>query len=75
MRSTPTGVESALKAARSHTPGGKVWCVLGCGGDRDKGKRPMMAIKACVYADKVIFTSDNPRTEDPVRILEIWSQG
>lgn len=72
---TPDGVESALKAARSHTPGGKVWCVLGCGGDRDKGKRPMMAIKACVYADKVIFTSDNPRTEDPVRILEDMESG
>lgn len=72
---TPDGVECALKAARRHTPGGKVWCVLGCGGDRDKGKRPMMAIKACVYADRVIFTSDNPRTEDPVRILEDMEAG
>ena len=67
---TPDGVESALKAARLHTTGGKVICVIGCGGDRDKGKRPIMAIKACVYADQVIFTSDNPRTEDPKAILE-----
>jgi UDP-N-acetylmuramoyl-L-alanyl-D-glutamate--2,6-diaminopimelate ligase len=67
---TPDGVEQVLKAVRAHHPEGEIWCVLGCGGDRDKGKRAIMAIKACVHADKVVFTSDNPRTEDPERIID-----
>ncbi len=68
---TPDGVQQALKAARDHLQGrGRLWIVLGCGGDRDHGKRPIMAMKASVYADECVFTSDNPRSEDPLAILE-----
>ena len=68
---TPDGVEQALKAAREHMElNAPLICVLGCGGDRDSGKRPIMARKAAVYADKVFITSDNPRTEDPQRIID-----
>lgn len=67
---TPDGVQQVLLAARAHHPQGKLFCVLGCGGDRDHGKRPQMAIKASVYADQVLLTSDNPRSEDPQAIIE-----
>ncbi len=68
---TPDGVEQALKAAREHMDAdGVLACVLGCGGDRDSGKRPVMAQKAAVYADRVFITADNPRTEDPLRIID-----
>lgn len=50
-------------------------CVVGCGGDRDSSKRPIMGKIACALSDKVIFTSDNPRSEDPFRILEAMEQG
>ena len=72
---TPDGVEQVLRGVREHHPDGKIWCVLGCGGDRDKGKRPIMAIKASVFADNVVFTSDNPRTEDPKKILSDMESG
>ncbi len=72
---TPDGVEHVLNGIRAHHPNGKIWCVLGCGGDRDKGKRPIMAIKASVFADNVVFTSDNPRTEDPEKIIDDMVQG
>ena len=49
--------------------------VVGCGGDRDKTKRPVMAAEACKYSDRVILTSDNPRSEDPVQILKDMEQG
>ncbi|MHA4846664.1 UDP-N-acetylmuramoyl-L-alanyl-D-glutamate--2,6-diaminopimelate ligase [Flavitalea antarctica] len=49
--------------------------VVGCGGDRDKTKRPIMAEAACEYSDRVIFTSDNPRSEDPVEILKDMERG
>ena len=49
--------------------------MIGCGGDRDKGKRPIMAIKASVFSDVAIFTSDNPRTEDPKAILDDMALG
>ncbi|MGH2552731.1 MAG: glutamate ligase domain-containing protein, partial [Chitinophagaceae bacterium] len=49
--------------------------VVGCGGDRDKKKRPVMATVACEYSDKVIFTSDNPRSEDPVQIIKDMEEG
>ncbi|HAR80376.1 MAG TPA: UDP-N-acetylmuramoyl-L-alanyl-D-glutamate--2,6-diaminopimelate ligase [Succinivibrionaceae bacterium] len=72
---TPDGVEQVLRGARIHHPKGSIWCVLGCGGDRDKGKRPIMAIKASVFADHAVFTSDNPRTEDPQAILKDMELG
>ncbi|MCR5537301.1 MAG: UDP-N-acetylmuramoyl-L-alanyl-D-glutamate--2,6-diaminopimelate ligase [Succinivibrio sp.] len=67
---TPDGVQQVLLAAREHHEQGQLWCVLGCGGDRDHGKRPQMAMKASVYADQVILTSDNPRSEDPKAIID-----
>lgn len=72
---TPDGVEQVLRGVKEHHLDGEVWCILGCGGDRDKGKRPLMAIKASVYADRAIFTSDNPRTEDPQLILKDMEVG
>ena len=53
----------------------QVITVVGCGGDRDKTKRPVMAEAACEYSDKAIFTSDNPRSEDPVQIIKDMENG
>ena len=53
----------------------KVITVVGCGGDRDKTKRPIMAEVACEHSDKVIFTSDNPRSEDPAQIIKEMETG
>lgn len=64
---TPDALEKALIAAREHCAG-RLWCVFGCGGDRDAGKRPLMASVAERFADMVIVTKDNPRTEDPDKI-------
>ena len=60
---TPDGLETMLKALRPHTPR-QLHVVFGCGGDRDRGKRPMMGEIACRLADRVVVTDDNPRTED-----------
>ena len=65
---TPDALEKALQALRVHCKG-QLWCLVGCGGDRDRGKRPMMAAMAERYADRVILTDDNPRTEEPARIM------
>ena len=65
---TPDAIEHALKALRIHCQG-SLWCVFGCGGDRDKGKRPLMAQAAEKFADKVMVTSDNARSEDPNTII------
>ncbi|MDZ4809807.1 MAG: UDP-N-acetylmuramoyl-L-alanyl-D-glutamate--2,6-diaminopimelate ligase [Bacteroidota bacterium] len=53
----------------------QVITVVGCGGDRDRTKRPIMAEAACEYSDKVIFTSDNPRSEDPAQIIKDMEEG
>lgn len=71
---TPDALESALSALRAHTEG-QLWCVFGCGGDRDVGKRPQMAAIAARYADRVVVTSDNPRSEDPDAIIQAIIQG
>ena len=71
---TPDALEKALQAARLHCDG-KLWCLFGCGGDRDTGKRPLMASIAEQYADHVIVTDDNPRTEDPDIIFADIMQG
>jgi UDP-N-acetylmuramoyl-L-alanyl-D-glutamate--2,6-diaminopimelate ligase len=65
---TPDGLEVALRALRQHCKG-KLWCVFGCGGDRDSGKRPLMGEIAARLADRIVVTSDNPRTEDPAMII------
>lgn len=64
---TPDALKNTLEALQSHNTG-RLWCVFGCGGDRDKAKRPAMGKLAEQYSDYVIVTNDNPRTEDPAQI-------
>lgn len=66
---TPDALEAALTALRPHATG-KLICVFGCGGDRDTGKRPFMGSIAAQYADVVIVTDDNPRSENPADITQ-----
>jgi len=65
---TPDALEKALCALKPLTES-RLWCVFGCGGDRDQGKRPLMGNVASEYADAVVLTSDNPRTEAPDQII------
>lgn len=68
---TPDALENVARALRDLTPRPRrLIIVFGCGGDRDRAKRPLMAQAACKYADLVVLTSDNPRTEDPRQILD-----
>ncbi len=66
---TPDALSQALQALRLHTAG-RLWCVFGCGGDRDKGKRAAMGEIAGTLADHVIITNDNPRNEQPEKIID-----
>jgi UDP-N-acetylmuramoyl-L-alanyl-D-glutamate--2,6-diaminopimelate ligase len=68
---TPDALEKGLQALQplARQRGGKLWCVFGCGGDRDATKRPLMAAVAEKNADRVVVTSDNPRSEKPEAII------
>jgi len=70
---TPDALQKTLQALApiAQQRGGKIWCVFGCGGDRDIGKRPQMGAAAQQYADQIIITSDNPRSEEPKAIMEM----
>lgn len=69
---TPDALENVLQAVKAHlaTTAGDLWVVFGCGGERDRGKRPLMAQVAEQQADKVVLTSDNPRRESPQQIFD-----
>lgn len=71
---TPDALEKALQALRVHCDG-QLWAIFGCGGDRDAGKRPMMAEIAERLGDRVVLTDDNPRSEDPVQIVKDMLSG
>ena len=66
---TPDGLRSALSALKDHFEG-NIWCVFGCGGNRDKGKRPLMGEIAEKFADRLILTDDNPRNEKGDEIIQ-----
>lgn len=67
---TPDALESVLSTMKHHVEEGKLKVLFGCGGDRDAGKRPLMGEIAAKYADAIYLTSDNPRFEEPEKILE-----
>lgn len=71
---TPDALAKALTALRAHTRG-RLHCVFGCGGDRDRDKRPVMGRIAAEHADRLIITSDNPRSEPPLAIIEDIRKG
>jgi UDP-N-acetylmuramoyl-L-alanyl-D-glutamate--2,6-diaminopimelate ligase len=74
---TPDALEKTLQALRpvADQRGGKIWCVFGCGGDRDSGKRALMGAVAERNADHILITSDNPRSEDPQAIMQMIRSG
>lgn len=71
---TPDALSQVLASLKTHCKG-QLWAVFGCGGDRDAGKRPLMAQAGLAGADKVVLTADNPRTEDPNMILQDMQVG
>jgi UDP-N-acetylmuramoyl-L-alanyl-D-glutamate--2,6-diaminopimelate ligase len=73
---TPDALKNVLETIEHFRTGNEqVIAVVGCGGDRDKTKRPLMAAVACKYSSKIIFTSDNPRSEDPLEIIREMQTG
>jgi len=74
---TPDALTKALNALRpiANQRNGKVWCVFGCGGDRDSGKRAQMGRAAQEFADHIVITNDNPRSEDPASIIAMIQSG
>jgi UDP-N-acetylmuramoyl-L-alanyl-D-glutamate--2,6-diaminopimelate ligase len=74
---TPDALDKVLAALRpvAQSRGGQLWCVVGCGGDRDPSKRPLMAAAAEQGADRLVLTSDNPRSEEPAHILNAMAAG
>ncbi len=74
---TPDALAKALSALRpiANQRNGKLWCVFGCGGDRDSGKRPQMGRVAQEFSDHIVITSDNPRSEDPDSIIAMIQSG
>lgn len=71
---TPDALQQVMTSLKAHCEG-TLWAVFGCGGDRDAGKRPLMAQAGLAVADQVILTSDNPRSEDPLAILQDMQAG
>ncbi|MCW8107061.1 UDP-N-acetylmuramoyl-L-alanyl-D-glutamate--2,6-diaminopimelate ligase [Alteromonas ponticola] len=71
---TPDALEKVLTSAKQHAQG-IIWCVFGCGGDRDKGKRPLMGKVAELHADRIVITTDNSRSEKPADIAQDIKQG
>lgn len=71
---TPDSLENVLKTIRQFSER-EIYVVVGCGGDRDKTKRPLMAKIACQYGTRAVFTSDNPRSEDPLSIINDMEEG
>ncbi len=71
---TPVALEGVLRALRDQSRG-RLWCVFGCGGERDRGKRPQMGAVASALADSLVITDDNPRSEDGWRIIEEIREG
>ena len=65
---TPVALEGALRSLKAHSSG-KIWCVFGCGGERDRGKRSVMGAVADRWADEIVLTNDNPRGESPDQII------
>ena len=71
---TPDALQKALLSVRQHCAE-QLWCVFGCGGDRDQNKRPLMGAAADEAADQIVLTNDNPRSEDPATIIDQIAKG